>query len=85
MHNLPSHVYKEANRLYWSVKGMLIPTDWSRKDVLSVYNGYTARVWGNHEAMTDSHMSGFPEAWELRKKELNIEDEWPDFVDGDLG
>ncbi len=53
--------YKEANRYYWIVKGQLIPDAWSEKDILSVYNGYFERIWGNHENVV--HEEGFEEAW----------------------
>ena len=43
------YVRKEANRFYWLVKGMLIPTSWSDKDVERIYDSYMIRLWGNHE------------------------------------
>jgi hypothetical protein len=55
---------KEANRYYWIVKGHLIPDAWPEKDILSVYNSYFERIWGNHENVV--HEDGFEEAW--RKK-----------------
>ena len=41
---------KEAARLFWSVKGYLLPDDWSDKDVEGMIRSYTKRVWYNHEA-----------------------------------
>jgi hypothetical protein len=59
--NMTSIEYKEANRYYWIVKGHLIPDAWSEKDIMSVYNGYFDRIWGNHENVV--HEDGFEEAW----------------------
>ena len=55
--------YKEANRLYWIVKGMLIPMSWDEKSIVDTKNSYTARMWHNHEA-TSVHEEGFEEAWQ---------------------
>lgn len=57
---------KEANRLYWIVKGQLIPESWSEKDVNAILNSYFKRVWGNHEAVV--HEEGFEEVWNDRVK-----------------
>ena len=57
---------KEANRLYWIVKGQLIPESWSEKDVNAILNSYFKRIWGNHEAVI--HEEGFEEAWNNRVK-----------------
>jgi len=56
---------KEANRFYWIVKGQLIPDSWSDKDVMSIYDSYIKRIWGNHEAIV--HEIGFEEAWLARQ------------------
>lgn len=53
--------YKEANRLFWIIKGHLIPEHWDEKAVLSVYNSYFDRVWVNTEAYYRE--DGFEEAW----------------------
>jgi hypothetical protein len=53
--------HKEANRYYWIVKGHLIPDAWSEKDIMSVYNSYFERIWGNHENVV--HEDGFEEAY----------------------
>ena len=50
---------KEAARLFWSVKGYLLPDDWSDEDVEGMVRSYTKRVWYNHEA----NDVGFEEAW----------------------
>lgn len=52
---------KEANRYYWIVKGHLIPDSWQEKEILSVYNGYFDRIWGNHENCVNEE--GFEEAY----------------------
>lgn len=56
---------KEANRLYWMVKGHLIPESWSDKDVMSIYESYITRLWGNHERGVYA-TSGFEVAWAKR-------------------
>lgn len=60
-------VRKEANRLYWIVKGMLIPTSWSDNDVEGIYHSYIKRLWGNHENYV--HEDGFDFAWSEREHE----------------
>lgn len=61
-------VRKEANRFYWIVKGQLIPTSWSDKDVEGIYDSYMKRIWGNHEAIV--HERGFEAAWKKREAEM---------------
>lgn len=58
---------KEANRFYWMVKGHLIPESWKEKDIMSVYDSYMKRLWGNHEAHI--HAAGFEAAWKAREAE----------------
>ena len=58
---MTAYEHKEANRYYWIVKGHLIPDAWSEKDIMSVYNGYFERIWGNHENVV--HEDGFEEAY----------------------
>lgn len=53
---------KEANRLMWMVKGMLIPETWSLKDIDWVLDSYTKRLWYREEASDE----GFEEAWRKR-------------------
>lgn len=61
---------KEANMLYWMVKGQLIPEGWNEKDVKAIYESYFKRVWGNHEA--GIHKEGFEVAWKAREaQEIN--------------
>lgn len=56
--------FKEANRLFWIVKGHLIPDAYSQKDVSAILDSYTRRIWGNIEAYI--HEEGFDQAWELK-------------------
>jgi len=56
---------KEANRLYWIVKGQLIPESWQEKDIMSTYESYIKRLWGNIEAY--QHEIGFEAAWAQRQ------------------
>ena len=57
---------KEANRLMWAVKGMLIPLDYSIVDVNSTMKSYFKRLWCNCQSY---QFEGFEEAWELGKEE----------------
>ena len=66
-------VRKEANRFYWLVKGMLIPTSWSDKDVERIYDSYMTRLWGNHERIAYGS-NGFESAWERREAEMLSEE-----------
>lgn len=54
---------KFANRLYWQVKGHLIPDSWKddENQLQEIIQSYTTRLWGNHEA--DIHLEGFEQAW----------------------
>lgn len=63
--------FKEANRYYWIVKGMLIPDSWSDNDIMSVYNSYMERIWHNHEA-SSVHSIDFEAAWKAKEaKDIN--------------
>lgn len=59
---------KEANRLYWKVKGHLVPESWGDKDVLEMYESYFRRLWGNHEQHI--HEVGFEAAWAQRQAKI---------------
>ena len=56
---------KEANRLFWIVKGHLIPESWDEKTIMSTYESYVNRLWGNIEAY--QHEIGFEAAWARRQ------------------
>jgi len=62
-------VRKEANRFYWLVKGMLIPTSWPDRDVEKIYDSYMTRLWGNHERIAYGQV-GFEAAWKAREAEM---------------
>ena len=63
------YVRKEANRFYWLVKGMLIPTSWSDKDVERIYDSYMIRLWGNHERIAYAS-EGFDELYSEREADM---------------
>ena len=60
--------HKEANRYFWMVKGHLIPDSWNEKDIMSTYESYFARLWGNHENYV--HEVGFEAAYKAREAEI---------------
>jgi hypothetical protein len=55
---------KDANRLFWIVKGHLIPDSWSDEDILKTRDSYIARLWGNHESCV--HEEDFESAWQQK-------------------
>jgi hypothetical protein len=69
--------FKEANRIFYAVKGHLIPDEYSQYDIDKMYESYTKRLWGNHEASIGD--DDFEALWALCYKNL---DEYPDFVEG---
>jgi len=62
--------HKEANRLFWIIKGHLIPLHWDEKSIRSIYNSYFERVWINTESYYRE--DGFDEAWNNRLSSLSI-------------
>ena len=54
---------KDANEMYYMVKGSMIPKGWSQKDINSMYNSYIKRMWGNNERFVYS-AEKFEQAWE---------------------
>ena len=54
---------KEAARLFWIVKGYLMPEHFTDSDVEYILTSYTKRVWHNHEVNDE----GFEEAWENKE------------------
>lgn len=52
---------KEANRLFWIVKGHLIPDSWDEQSIRSMERSYFERLWGNNESCY--HEVGFEEEW----------------------
>jgi len=69
--------FKEANRVFYAVKGSLIPDEYSQYDIDKMYESYTKRLWGNHEAFNCDDK--FEALWALCYKNP---DEYPDFVEG---
>ena len=53
--------YKEANKMFYMVKGHLIPDEWPDDDIVKMYDGYFKRMWGNNEFLHCEE--GFEEAW----------------------
>ena len=43
--------WKDANELYFAVKGHLIPSTWDQQSIDSMVNKYIKRLWGNCERM----------------------------------
>jgi len=58
--------WKDANELYFAVKGQLIPDSWSQKDVDRMVDNYTARLWGNCERLPRTSEK-FESAWKKHK------------------
>ena len=52
---------KEANKMFYMVKGHLIPDEWKDSDIIEMYDGYFKRMWGNNEF--PHNKEGFDEAW----------------------
>jgi hypothetical protein len=71
--------FKEANRIFYAVKGHLIPDEYSQYDIDKMYESYTKRLWGNHEASIGD--DDFEALWD---KVYNEPPEWPDFVESDF-
>ena len=53
---------KEAHFMHWCIKGHLIPDEWSDKDIVTMYDSYFKRLWGNNEIVEYSRES-FEIAW----------------------
>jgi len=56
---------KEANRIYYAVKGQLIPESWSQKDIDKMLKNYTKRLWGNNERLVYIEES-FEKVWKQK-------------------
>ena len=44
---------KEAYRLFWMIKGRLIPDSWDDNTIKQMYDDFFKRVWYNTEAYLD--------------------------------
>ena len=61
-------VRKEANRLYWMVKGTLMHPNASDEETEKTYESYLKRMWGNNERAVYG-LVGFEAAWKKRQAE----------------
>jgi len=62
-------VRKEANRLFWLVKGHLIPQSEPDDIVEGYYESYFKRLWNNESGCLDQYEHGFEQAWAEREAE----------------
>ena len=53
---------KDSHRLYWMVKGSLIPEAWTQESIDKMSNDFFKRVWYN----TETSDEGFDEAYNKR-------------------
>jgi hypothetical protein len=56
---------REYNRVFFAVKGMLIPESYSEYDMIEMYDSYVRRLWGNHERLSYSR-DEFEKLWSER-------------------
>jgi len=59
---------RDRHRVFFSVKGMLIPKEYSAKDIEDMYYSYIKRTWGNHEIHINAQ-EDFDKLWEVNKKD----------------
>ena len=59
---------RERHRVFFSVKGMLIPKEYSAKDIEDMYYSYMKRTWGNQEIHVNAQ-EDFDKLWEANKKD----------------
>lgn len=64
---------KMANELHFAVKGFLINEWYDDEQVMSIYNSYLKRLWGNHERLVYSRES-FEKAWKERVTKMSQSD-----------
>ena len=65
---------KEANRLFWLVKGHLIPEQEPDYIVEGYLKSYFKRLWNNESQCLDMYEEGFAEAYAEREEQLLIEE-----------
>lgn len=58
---MTSNELEHANRLFWIVKGRLVPKGWSDNTIQDMVKDYTKRVWYNEESYI--YEEGFEKAW----------------------
>jgi hypothetical protein len=67
-------VRKEANRLFWLVKGHLIPKSEPDHIVEGYYESYFKRLWNDESQCLSEYERGFEQAWKAREAEMYNED-----------
>lgn len=67
-------VRKEANRLFWLVKGHLIPISEPDDVVEGYYESYFKRLWNDESQCLSEYECGFEQAWKSREAEMLNED-----------
>ena len=65
---------KEANRLFWIVKGHLIPEQESDYIVEGYLKSYFKRLWNNESGCMELYEVGFEAAYEAREAEMLSEE-----------
>ena len=63
-------VRKEANRLFWLVKGHLIPRSEPDNIVEGYYDSYFKRLWNDESQCLDVYERGFEAAYKVREAEI---------------
>ena len=53
---------KEANKIFYAVKGHMIPNTWSQGDVIKMVDNYIVRLWNNNERIPNIEEK-FEKAW----------------------
>tara|TARA_R110001606_G_scaffold388374_1_gene553639 strand:- start:6 stop:260 length:255 start_codon:yes stop_codon:yes gene_type:complete len=72
---------KEANRVFFAVKGSLIPDEYTTDDIEAMYYSYVKRLWGNHEASNCDDR--FEAEWYAKYEAPDADYDYPDFINGD--
>ena len=65
-----TYVRKEANRLFWLVKGHLIPISEPDHIVEGYYESYFKRLWNDESQCLDVYEEGFERAYRAREEEM---------------
>jgi|13_taG_2_1085334.scaffolds.fasta_scaffold01586_9 hypothetical protein len=63
--DIPGVTWKEANFLFFCVKGFLIPVEYTDEDIRSMYDSYFKRLWGNNERMVYCQ-DEFDKIWDMK-------------------
>ena len=61
---------KEANRMFWLVKGHLIPRSETDETVEGYYESNFKRLWNNESQCLDNYELGFEQAYKAREAEI---------------